>query len=283
MQKHMKRNFERHLSLMCKTMMDQNDQIKEQFERIETQEVVVTQLARSVGELKDQFEKERTQRNMDEKLERNQNDINEIRENVKQKERELVKRVDELSEKIDHFLLEHPIANGSKDVQENMGSGGYLWTIHNFSRRLQRIQSGKAEDPIRSEPFYTGSPGYKLCVWIYLNGRGKSLGKAVSVYGRVTAGEFDPILKWPVRPQYTFTVFEQNSSSIERRDIVRTRRLHEIKREQSAKGGGIARPQTDERSIIIGFDDFVTHKELHSRGFLKDDVIFLKVEAEIFD
>lgn len=285
MQKHVKGNIERHLSLMCKVVSEQHDQMKEQCEVIEKQQQVISQLSQIVAELKLELSDQKTQRNNDKTLlENHQHHINEFRRNKNKQELLIAKRVDELSEKVDQFLLDHPITDSlgsSRYLQDSKRYGEYLWTIHNISRRLERLQSGKSKDPVTSESFYTGLPGYKLCLWVYLNGRGKSLGSAMSVYVRVMAGEYDPILKWPIRPQYTFTIFKQNNRSPERKDIVRTRRVTGIKRQRNSIGG-IPRPKADERSIIVGFDDFVTYEELQLCGFLCDDKIFLKVEAEVF-
>ena len=280
MQQHVRSNFERHLSLMCKTVKDQDEQMRRQQEKIVNQDKIINDLSQTIKQLSKQLEQvKRKQDHEDMSREILHEDLNEIKVGMKEHEVSVTTRMDHLAERIDHLLITQSISD--EDIKDSNRYGEHLWTIHNFNRRLQRIQSGKSDDPIRSEPFYTGLPGYKLCIWVYLNGRGKSLGRAMSVYGKVMLGEFDAILPWPIRPQFTFTLFEQNKKGLERRDIVRTRQVPEIKREEYAVRGGIPRPQAEERSIIVGFDDFVTHIELEDGGFLKDDDVFLKIEAEI--
>lgn len=213
-----------------------------------------------------------------------QQDVSELRVTTRKQNKNLSETLEDLSDKFDQFLIEYATFKNTVDLRDSPWYGEHLWIIRNYTRRLRRIRSGKLDDPIRSEPFYTGLPGYRLCVWVYLNGRGHYLGDSISVYGKVMAGDYDSIMQWPIRPQFTFILYEQNRGDLHRSDIVRRRKVHEIKRDNNEKdktGNGIPRPLGDDRSIIVGFDNFVSHEELHTRGFLKNDNIFLKVEVEI--
>ena len=153
--------------------------------------------------------------------------------------------------------------------------GECIWRINAFSKKLHRIQSGSYQDPSRCEPFQTGQYGYRMCMWAYLNGRGKGEGKCISFYIRVMSGEFDPVLTWPIRPCYTFYLISQDPDNNKKMDLVRVRDL-------SLKNhGGIARPQKDDKSIIVGFDDFVSHDDLEKKMFLVDDSLFIKCVVEV--
>ncbi|XP_057307978.1 TNF receptor-associated factor 5-like isoform X1 [Hydractinia symbiolongicarpus] len=152
--------------------------------------------------------------------------------------------------------------------------GEIVWRINGFTKKLKKIQSGSYDDPSRSEPFTTGPFGYRLSLWAYLNGRGKGDKKCLSLYVRVMAGEFDPVLNWPIKPCYTFYLISQDSDSNKRLDLVRVRDL-------SIKHNGISRPHKDDKSIIVGFDDFIVHEDIEKKNFLLDDSLFIKCVVEV--
>lgn len=150
----------------------------------------------------------------------------------------------------------------------------FVWRINAFTKKLKKIQSKNYDEPSRSEPFTTGSHGYRLSMWAYLNGRGKGADRCLSLYVRVMAGEYDPILIWPVKPCYTFHLISQSHDPNKRLDLVRVRDL-------SLKHGGIARPQKDDKSIIVGFDDFIEHEDIEKKEYLAEDSLFIKCVVEI--
>lgn len=150
----------------------------------------------------------------------------------------------------------------------------YVWRINAFTKKLKRIQSNSYDDPSRSEPFVTGPNGYRLSMWAYLNGRGKGFDKCLAVYVRIMAGEYDPVLPWPIKPCYTFQLISQAQDPNKRLDLVRVRDL-------SVKHSGISRPQKDDKSIIVGFDDFIVHEDLEKKEYLADDSLFIKCIVEI--
>ncbi|XP_065057983.1 TNF receptor-associated factor 5-like isoform X3 [Rhopilema esculentum] len=149
-----------------------------------------------------------------------------------------------------------------------------VWRINAFSRKLRKIQSGANEDPFISDPFTTGPYGYRVSVWVYLNGRGKGASNSVSIYVRVMCGEFDPVLVWPIKPTYTFMLLDQTADSSQRRHHIRVRDL-------SVKHGGIDRPKKEDKSVIVGFDDFIVHEDLEKNNYLIDDTVFIRVIVDI--
>ena len=149
----------------------------------------------------------------------------------------------------------------------------FVWRINAFTKKLKRVQSNTYDDPSRSEPFTTGPNGYRLSMWAYLNGRGRGLDKCLAVYVRIMAGEYDPILQWPVKPCYTFQLISQAHEPNKRLDLVRVRDL-------SVKHNGIARPLKDDKSIIVGFDDFIVHEDIEKKEYLAEDSLFIRCTVE---
>ena len=150
----------------------------------------------------------------------------------------------------------------------------YVWRINAFPKKLKRVQSNAYDEPSRSEAFTTGPNGYRLSMWAYLNGRGKGQDKCLAVYVRVMGGEYDPILPWPVKPCYTFQLISQAQDPNKRLDLVRVRDL-------SIKHSGIARPQKDDKSVIVGFDDFIVHEDIEKKEYLLDDSLFIRCIVEM--
>lgn len=161
--------------------------------------------------------------------------------------------------------------------------GHIIWKVSDVMKKLTRTKAGIIDGNFTSPSFLTSEYGYKMNAWLYVNGRGKMAGKYLSLYACVLVGDYDAILKWPVRPTYTFTLIQQ-SDSTKRQDYVKVRRVVDI----ADRGGnvisqsqGISRPSDSTTALIVGFDDFISHEELLSRRYLVDDVLFLRIEAEV--
>ena len=162
--------------------------------------------------------------------------------------------------------------------------GQIIWKIPDVMRKITRIKSGVLDGTLVSNPFQTGEYQYNMNAWTYLNGRGKMVGNYVSVYACVLVGEYDAILPWPVTPTYKFTLIDQRSDPSKRQDHVKYRRVLDIAGRGEnviSQNGGIPRPTDGSKALIVGLDDFIAHDQLMKNRYLVDDVIFLKVEAEI--
>ena len=162
--------------------------------------------------------------------------------------------------------------------------GNLIWKVSDVMRRLARVKSGLSEGTVVSTPFQTGEYGYRMNGWLYLNGRGKMVGKYLSMYVCILVGDYDPILKWPIRPSYTLTLMDQKGDPKIRRDHVRVRRVIDIAGRGAnviSQNGGIPRPNDCTKALIVGFDDFISHEQLLDRNYLVNDTLFIKIDASI--
>lgn len=162
--------------------------------------------------------------------------------------------------------------------------GHIIWKIPDVMKKITRIKSGVLDGTLVSNPFQTGKYEYNMNAWVYLNGRAKMVGKHVSVYACVLVGDYDAILPWPVTPTYTFTLIDQSSDPKKRKHHVRHRRVLDIEERGESvisQNGGIPRPTVGSKALIIGLDDFIAHDQLVQGKYLVDDILFLKVEAEV--
>lgn len=67
------------------------------------------------------------------------------------------------------------------DVRSQTANGEFIWRIPDFTRKLADAKSGRAPEPMISEPFYTHPHGYKMCAGLWLNGVGTGRGRYISV------------------------------------------------------------------------------------------------------
>lgn len=279
MHKHLQEKTEYHLEMALEIIKEQKTELGIQRGRLRKQEENVAHLMDSVTKLTAMFEETIKKNAEQEKA------INRLSEQMKEQKKHQSKHEKELKNRITE--LEN---SGSEIAPQNAlfrypglnGYGELVWRISSFPRRLQRVQSGRGDDPMTSEPFYTSAFGYKIAVWAYINGRGKEEGICLSLYACVMSGEYDATLHWPIRPRYTFSLLDQNPDFEARKDLTRVRKVHDIKRDDTRRKG-IDRPGRDERAIIVGFDDFIKHEELEAGNFLVEDSLFVRVLVDISD
>jgi hypothetical protein len=266
-EEHVQSSLHEHLKLVSKLAQDQKEQLESQQLEQQKQSLLIQQLTDTVNNLEKLVREQNKATHSQEKTVHTLKDqIKDQRKQSQRFEREITNQIQALNQ------------SPTRPLPTNLCVAEYVWPIKNFRRRLRRIQEGEIDDPLISEPFYTGVYGYKLSIWVYLNGRGKTLGDWVSVFARVMPSDHDNILSWPVRPMYTFTLLDQSEG--EKDHIVRKRKVNDIKRD-GGKHHGIHRPEGGERSVIVGFDDFVAHAQLEKRKFVVEDCIYLKLEANI--
>lgn len=267
LEQHMQSSLNDHLKLVCKIAQVQKEQLQSQQLEQQKQGLLIQQLTDTVNNL-EKLVKEQSQvsQSQEKAVHSLKDQMKDQRKQNQRFEREVTNQIQDLGQSPISSLPTGPCA------------AEFVWPIKNFGRRLRRIQDGEMDDPLISDPFYTGTYGYKLSIWVYLNGRGRSLGDWVSVYARVMPSDHDNILSWPVRPTYTFTLLDQSEG--EKEHIVRKRKVNDIKRD-GGKHHGIHRPEGGERSVIVGFDDFVAHAQLERRKYVVEDCIYLKLEANI--
>ena len=80
----------------------------------------------------------------------------------------------------------------------------FMWRIESWSKTLENAKM-EATD-LFSSAFYTGYPGYKLCMCVNPDYQGKG---HVGVYLIIMKGDFDHQLQWPFPYSYRLTVVDQ--------------------------------------------------------------------------
>ena len=161
-----------------------------------------------------------------------------------------------------------------KDTEEKLDTRMFIWKINEFNELLRQEKTGE-KHCIESVPFYTDrteSYGYKLKVRSHLNGSWFGKNTHLSVYIIVMQGEYDAILPWPFRKKVKFTLIDQQDDSVKRENFTMQLITGDYPED-------FARPTQKESSKGLGFAEFISHEELHSRRYLVDDTLFLQIEV----
>lgn len=154
---------------------------------------------------------------------------------------------------------------------ERLQNSPFIWKISNFASVMEAAKTNERR-VIVSDPFYSNHNEYKFEVELYpdgyhINDNADEKGEFMSVYLRILVGEYDGLLIWPFNDSVMFTLLDQNESVQKRRHL---------RQEVQQTPQGLARP-TEASEEACGVWEFVFHKDLYSRSYIKDDTIFIKV------
>ena len=154
---------------------------------------------------------------------------------------------------------------------ERLQNSPFIWKITNFASVMAAAQTNERR-VIASDPFYSCRNGYKFELELYPDGyytndNIEDKGDFMSIYLRVLVGEYDGLLIWPFNDSVVFTLLDQN-------ELVEKRR--HLRQELQPTAEGLARP-SESSEPACGVWEFVFHKDLYSRYYIKDDTIFIKV------
>ena len=146
--------------------------------------------------------------------------------------------------------------------------GVLVWRVPHYRRRRQDAISGRTPS-LYSPPFYTSRHGYKMCGRVYLNGDGMGKGTHLSLFFVVMKGQFDALLPWPFRQRVTLMVLDQSQA---RRHVTDTFR-------PDPQSSSFQRPVND-MNIASGCPLFVALESVESRGYVKDDTLYICIKVD---
>uniref|UniRef100_UPI00358EF99E TNF receptor-associated factor 6 n=1 Tax=Myxine glutinosa TaxID=7769 RepID=UPI00358EF99E len=173
------------------------------------------------------------------------------------------------------------------ELEARCCGGTYLWRVERFSRLRGGVgASGDAPDcpAVQHSPgFYTGVPGYRLCLRLQISPRlhvGSSSPEQLpansepylSLFTHLMQGDFDDLLPWPFQGRIRLSVLDQSERS-ERHDMVE---IMEAEPHRHA----FQRPTSMRNPKGYGYLQFMPLSLLGQRAFLKDDVLIVRCEVE---
>ena len=170
---------------------------------------------------------------------------------------------------VEHSLALHEIQLADQDLklqilETTSHDGTFLWKIDNFQQRFRESVEGKTIS-IYSPPFYTTRYGYKLCALAYLNGNGSGKGIYLSLFVAIMQGKYDSLLPWPFQQKITMKLLDQEQVS----HVTNTFR-------PDPNSQNFQRPRS-EMNIATGCPLFCSHSQLRSRGYVRNDTMFIKI------
>ena len=163
----------------------------------------------------------------------------------------------------------------------NMFKSGYqvcpvIFKLSEFNRRKRN------KDPYNfwfSESFYTHSTGYKVCVFIDINGT-EGKGTHLSIRVNLMKGKNDDTLAWPLRGMFRIMLLNQISNTQHYSQI--------IVYDENTPDGNASRVLGRERSRADkgwGMPSFISNKDVYKATqtcqFLKDDSLFFQVDFKV--
>ena len=112
--------------------------------------------------------------------------------------------------------------------------------------------------------------GYKMCGRIYLNGDGAGKGTHMSLFFVIMRSDYDALLPWPFTQKVTFTMPNQGNGA----DITDSFR-------PDPTSSSFKKP-TSEMNSPYGIPMFAPVSMLDdpSKGFVQDDVLYIKIEVD---
>ena len=123
-----------------------------------------------------------------------------------------------------------------------------------------------------SPSFYSHIGGYKMCLCVIANGCDCGKGTHVSVFCKLTRGEYDDQLKWPFRGDITIQLLNQSNDEGHFEETVN----FDDRAGDECSGRVVGKM----RAAGWGFNDFIAHNELNV-GYLKNDCLKFKISKVV--
>ena len=181
--------------------------------------------------------------------------------------------MENMAKEVSVTIAKPSIQHCQEGQQYKLESGGYECSYScRFSWNIIEVQKRFASKNITlySPPFYTAgnNGGYKMCLFLYMDGDGSGKGTHLSFYIAVMRGEHDDRLMWPFQQKITLTLEDQNH---QQHDIT-----HCFKPDPAEYNASFQRPSPhSEMNVAFGFPQFAPLTVLDNPSYVKDDVLRL--------
>ncbi|MBN3309929.1 TNF receptor-associated factor 6 [Amia ocellicauda] len=155
-----------------------------------------------------------------------------------------------------------------RELEAQQCSGIYIWKVENFSSFLHTQEAGQPV-VIHSPGFYTGRPGYKLCLRLHLQTpTAPRCANYISLFVHTMQGEYDSQLSWPFQGTIRLSILDQmeNNHHVE---------VMETKPDLLA----FQRPTIQRNPKGFGYVTFLHLAVLKQREFVRDDTLLVRCEV----
>ncbi|MGH0133129.1 UNVERIFIED_CONTAM: hypothetical protein FKN15_021933 [Acipenser sinensis] len=149
--------------------------------------------------------------------------------------------------------------------------GIYLWKLKNFSSYLSNQE---AEQPvvIHSPGFYTGRPGYKLCLRLHLQTpSAPRCANYISLFVHTMQGKYDSQLPWPFQGTIRLSILDQTEGVVQQN--------HEEVMDTKPDLLAFQRPTAQRNPKGFGYVTFMHLQALRQREYVRDDALLVRCEV----
>ncbi|XP_056383856.1 TNF receptor-associated factor 6 [Hyla sarda] len=154
------------------------------------------------------------------------------------------------------------------EVEAQQYNGIFIWKINNFSVHL-RNQEEERPVVIHSPGFYTGKPGYKLCLRMHLQSpSAPRCANYISLFVHTMQGEFDNFVHWPFQGTIRLSILDQSEGS----NIQDQEEIMDTKPDLLA----FQRPTMPRNPKGFGYVTFMPIQALRQKMFIKNDTLLVR-------
>nr|AJW66354.1 TNF receptor-associated factor 6-like protein [Oplegnathus fasciatus] len=156
-----------------------------------------------------------------------------------------------------------------KEMEAQQCHGIFIWRLRGFSAHLRTQEAGL---PVveHSPGFYTGRPGYKLCLRLHLQTpNAPRCSNYISLFVHTMQGAYDGQLTWPFQGTIRLAILDQGPESQHHTEVMET------KPDLQA----FQKPTIQRNPKGFGYVTFLHLHQLSQRAFVKDDTLLIRCEV----
>ncbi|XP_068433284.1 TNF receptor-associated factor 6 [Clinocottus analis] len=156
-----------------------------------------------------------------------------------------------------------------KDLESQQWQGIFVWRLRGFSAHLRNQEAGLAVVE-HSPGFYTGRPGYKLCLRLHLQTpNAPRCSNFISLFVHTMQGAFDGQLSWPFQGTIRLAILDQGPEA----------QHHVEAMETKPDLQAFQKPLIQRNPKGFGYVTFLHLHQLSQRAFVKDDTLLIRCEV----
>lgn len=156
-----------------------------------------------------------------------------------------------------------------KELEAQHCNGIFIWRLKGFSVHLRNQEAGQ---PVveHSPGFYTGRPGYKLCLRLHLQTpSAPRCSSYISLFVHTMQGAFDGQLTWPFQGTIRLAILDQGPEGQHHMEAMET------KPDLQA----FQKPTIQRNPKGFGYVTFMHLSQLSQRAYVKDDTLLIRCEV----
>lgn len=156
-----------------------------------------------------------------------------------------------------------------KELEAQQCRGIFIWRLKGFSALLRNQEAGL---PVveHSPGFYTGCPGYKLCLRLHLQApNALRCSNFISLFVHTMQGSFDGQLTWPFQGTIRLAILDQGPEGQHHMEVMET------KPDLQA----FQKPSMQRNPKGFGYVTFMHLQQLSQKTFVKDDTLLIRCDV----